>query len=294
MSSLLATPAPRAANVHSMAAHRAGRTVPHAVLRAIELMSERYSEPLTMNELAASVFVSTFHFSRIFAKATGVTPGRYLTAVRMVEAKRLLLTTTMTVSDIVCTVGYSSVGTFTTRFTQAVGMSPARYRDPQVHDMLLAIAPRFQHLPSPDVLEEPCSAHVARRQASDATVRARVELPAGGTTHLVIGVFDESVPQCAPVAWTSVRRTGTDTVTIPAVPAGRWHVLAAAESVGDRGERTLSVAARRPITVGGDAESHVRLRMRPLLPIDPPFAISLAGGDDPIAVAAAQRVAAAS
>jgi len=55
------------------------------------------------------MFVSPFHFSRIFAKTVGLTPGRYLTALRLFEAKRLLLSTSLTVSDVVCSVGYSSV-----------------------------------------------------------------------------------------------------------------------------------------------------------------------------------------
>ncbi len=94
------------------------RPMHQAVQRTIESMHARYSEPITLADLASEVFVSPFYFSRIFAKATGVTPCRYLTAVRLFEAKRLLLTTGMTVSDIVCSVGYSSVGTFTSRFTR--------------------------------------------------------------------------------------------------------------------------------------------------------------------------------
>src|SRR5439155_19448265 len=115
---------------------------------------ERYFEPITLSALAAEVYVSPFHFSRIFARATGVTPGRFLTAVRLFEAKRLLLTTSLTVSDIVCSVGYSSVGTFTSRFARAVGMTPTQYRDPEVGELLVASAPHFQRLPSLPALRD--------------------------------------------------------------------------------------------------------------------------------------------
>ncbi|MFD1151045.1 helix-turn-helix domain-containing protein, partial [Saccharothrix hoggarensis] len=124
-----------------------------AVRQAIACMHENYRETITLGRLAAEVFVSPFHFSRVFAKATGITPGRYLTAVRLFEAKRLLLTTSLTVSDIVCSVGYSSTGTFTSRFTRAVGMTPTQYRDPRVDEMLVALSPNLRRLPALPVLE---------------------------------------------------------------------------------------------------------------------------------------------
>src|SRR5207248_2862869 len=71
-----------------------------AVLTAIKLIQDRYFEPLTLAKLASEVFISRFHFSRMFADATGVTPGRFLTAVRLFEAQRLLLTPGMPAADV--------------------------------------------------------------------------------------------------------------------------------------------------------------------------------------------------
>ncbi|MEX5717411.1 helix-turn-helix transcriptional regulator [Geodermatophilus maliterrae] len=249
-----------------------------AVRRAIAAMHERYYEPITLTELAAEVFVSPFHFSRIFAKATGVTPGRYLTAVRMFEAKRLLLTSSLTVSDIVCTVGYSSVGTFTSRFTRAVGMTPSQYREPQVNDLLVAVAPHFQRLPSLEALRE-AGRGCAGKPRGHASITARIDLPGDlAPGNLLVGVFAEKIPQCGPVSFTGLQRTPSATVTLENVPPGRWLVLAAAEHPAPGGGTTLSFGSlRQSVTITGDESVPVRVRTHALQPIDPPIAITLAG-----------------
>lgn len=265
----------------SIASRQAERPMHMAVQRAIATMHERYHEPITLTDLAAEVFVSPFHFSRIFAKATGVTPGRYLTAVRLFEAKRLLLTSSLTVSDIVCTVGYSSVGTFTSRFTRAVGMSPSQYREPRVRDLLLAIAPHFQHLPSLAALRD-AGRGCAGKPRGNASITARIDLPGDRPPgDLLVGVFAESIPQCGPVAFTGLQRTRSATVTLENVPPGRWLVLAAAEHPAPGRGSVLSFGAlRQPITVTGDGSQSVWVRARALRPTDPPIAITLAARDD--------------
>jgi len=281
-------------NVRNLAAERVDRAVPQAVLEALRTITTRFAEPLTLDMLAAEVFVSPFHFSRVFAKATGTTPGRYLSAVRMFEAKRLLLTTDATVSDIVCAVGYSSVGTFTTRFTSAVGMTPSQYRDPGVRDLLLAVAPHFQQLPSRAALQAAAAAQSAEPDACSATVQVRAVLDDDlRPADLVVGVFADSVPQCAPVAWTAVSGTGTATVPVPGVPAGRWTVLAAAEHRRPDGSVVPLIGAlRSSFTIGDHEEALLRLRMRALRPSDPPFAVTFArAAERPLTPVAALRAA---
>ena len=72
-----------------------------AVQRAIRFIRENYSEPLSLDDIAGSAIMSRFHFCRIFAGATGVTPGRFLSAIRIYEAKRMLLNTAMNVTDVI-------------------------------------------------------------------------------------------------------------------------------------------------------------------------------------------------
>ena len=109
----------------------------HLVRHAVTTIRERFFEPLSLDDLAQSVRVSKYHFLRVFTRVTGVTPGRFLSAVRLHEAKRLLLSTSLTVADISAQVGYSSTGSFTRRFTESVGLSPTQYRK-----LSLACGPR--------------------------------------------------------------------------------------------------------------------------------------------------------
>src|SRR5215475_14067739 len=95
---------------------------------AISRMWESYGEPLSLSDIAKSAILSRFHFCRVFREATGVSPGRFLSPVRIYQAKRLLVSTSLSVTDISLAVGYNSLGSFTNRFTESVGASPTRFR----------------------------------------------------------------------------------------------------------------------------------------------------------------------
>src|SRR5215813_8881373 len=99
-----------------------------AVERVIAAMHANLGEQLTIDDMARVALFSKFHFSRIFLRVTGVSPGRFLAALRLEQAKRLLASTTFNVADISMHVGYTSVGTFSSRFTRSVGVSPTTYR----------------------------------------------------------------------------------------------------------------------------------------------------------------------
>jgi len=99
-----------------------------AVARAIIAMHENLGDHLTIDDLARSAMFSKFHFTRIFQRTTGLSPGRFLAALRLAEAKRLLVTTRFSVADIGHQEGYNSVGTFSARFSGSVGVAPTRYR----------------------------------------------------------------------------------------------------------------------------------------------------------------------
>jgi AraC-like DNA-binding protein len=84
-------------------------------------------EPLTVPELAAAAGLSPFHFVRQFAAVFGDTPHRYLTRVRLQEAKRLLAAGAP-VTDVCFDVGFSSLGSFSSRFHRDVGLSPREFQ----------------------------------------------------------------------------------------------------------------------------------------------------------------------
>lgn len=248
-----------------------------AVQQVISQMWARYFEPIKLHELASSVFVSPFHFLRIFAKATGVTPGRYLSAVRMFEAKRLLVTTSLTVSDIVCGVGYSSVGTFTTRFTQAVGMTPSQYREPDVGDLFVALGPRFGRVPAVDAVRGAESPIVHSGPPTRPSIVGTIVVPPEvAPANVFVGVFREPVPQCGPVAHQYLHEVGSSRIAIHNVPPGRWVLVAVAESKAGPGRPVLLSTQRLPVTVTPRGPARMRLTLRRPEPTDPPLAVSLA------------------
>ncbi|GAA3030555.1 Helix-turn-helix domain-containing protein [Actinokineospora globicatena] len=100
-----------------------------AVERVIADMRGRLAQSLTVDDMARVALFSKFHFSRVFHRHTGVSPARFLSTLRLAEAKRLLATTTLKVTDISARVGYRSPGTFSARFKTCVGASPTQYRE---------------------------------------------------------------------------------------------------------------------------------------------------------------------
>ncbi|GAA0639375.1 hypothetical protein GCM10010174_71820 [Kutzneria viridogrisea] len=103
-------------------------TSERAVARAIEYMFSNLREEVTVEDMARAAMFSKFHFTRLFRRVTGASPGRFLTAVRLQEAKRLLLSTPMSVIQVSRLVGYASVGTFGAKFSKSVGVPPSIYR----------------------------------------------------------------------------------------------------------------------------------------------------------------------
>lgn len=96
--------------------------------RARDLADRRYADPLDLDALAAAAGVSKYHFLRCFASVYGTTPARYLTERRIERAQDLLRATNLTVTEICMLVGFSSLGSFSARFTELVGMSPSAYQ----------------------------------------------------------------------------------------------------------------------------------------------------------------------
>lgn len=98
------------------------------LLRAKDLADARYREPLDVAALAGAARLSPAHFSREFRKAFGETPHQYLLTRRLERAASLLRTTDRSVAEICMSVGLRSVGSFTTSFGRAFGVTPTAYR----------------------------------------------------------------------------------------------------------------------------------------------------------------------
>ncbi len=96
--------------------------------RARDLMDRDYAEPLDVPALARAALMSAGHFSRQFRAAYGETPYSYLMTRRIERAKALLRQGDLSVTDVCLAVGCTSLGSFSSRFTELVGVSPSAYR----------------------------------------------------------------------------------------------------------------------------------------------------------------------
>jgi AraC-like DNA-binding protein len=96
--------------------------------RARDLMDREYASPLDVSALARAALMSPAHFSRQFRAAYGETPHAYLMTRRIERAKALLRLGELSVTDVCLAVGFSSLGSFSARFTELVGESPTAYR----------------------------------------------------------------------------------------------------------------------------------------------------------------------
>jgi len=96
--------------------------------RARDVMDRDYAMPLDVPALARVALMSPGHFSRSFRAAYGETPYSYLMTRRIERAKALLRQGDLTVTDVCIAVGCTSLGSFSSRFTELVGESPSAYR----------------------------------------------------------------------------------------------------------------------------------------------------------------------
>jgi AraC-like DNA-binding protein len=252
--------------------------VEHVVERVLITMRQRLGEQLTLDDLAEAAMFSKFYFARMFRRTTGLSPRRFLYALRLQEAKRMLVTTSLGVADISNRVGYNSVGTFTTRFTASVGVPPAVYR-------------RLRGNMASVLDAEPID------PAARGLITGRVEepagSPAGGLTW--ISLFRGPVPEGRPARCDILARPGR--WKFQHVPEGRWYVFGmalplptptplAAQDGTDQAEPHDSIMERHPamlgtsgpVQLGADAPSaEVTIRLRPMRAIDPPILAGLAG-----------------
>jgi AraC-like DNA-binding protein len=240
------------------------------VERAVRQMHDHFAEEICIEALAADADMSPFHFLRTFRRFTGVTPALFLSALRLQEAKRLLLTTDRSVTDICFDVGYNSLGTFTTRFTQQVGVSPARLRRLGSGFRLEALALAAERLAP------------GRPPAGATTVTGTVEAGAPHPAILFLGLFERPIPQQRPLACAILPTPGPFRLNAPGT--GRCFLFAAGLSFSaDPLDFLLSNRAIDQVAASGclTLRSHdgppppIHLRLRPLTALDPPLLVAL-------------------
>lgn len=249
----------------TVASHR------RAVERVITSARERLCEPISLQDMSRVAYLSTFHFNRVFHQITGLPPAKFISAMRLDEAKRLLLNTNRSITDISFEVGYNSLSTFTRRFTQRVGLGPREFR---------YLAERI----TPASVESLCAhyAELAGSATLHAAVEGFVESPKPVDGPIFVGLFQAHIPQSRPVGGALLTSTGA--FRIGPVPDGTYHLLAAAlprlaDTLGYLlpDSASLSVGAwNGPVIVQqGRAHGPFTIALRPMTLTDPPLLISL-------------------
>ncbi|WP_371687512.1 helix-turn-helix domain-containing protein [Micromonospora sp. KC721] len=230
-----------------------------AAERVIEFMHDNLGEQLTIDDMARAALFSKFHFSRIFQRATGLSPGRFLSALRLQRAKQLLVSTSLSVADVSLRVGYASVGTFSSRFTRSVGLSPTTYR------RLGGFTTRVPVEDGQAIVNRPAGRVQGRLTCAP-------ELPG---SRIFVGVFPDRIPEGRPVQCCILDRPGK--FVLDRVPAGVWHILAhsaAEEHTASPTTGTL-VGSHGPVVVRRDSVVEVEMTLQPMRIIDPPVLLAL-------------------
>jgi AraC-like DNA-binding protein len=102
--------------------------------RVRDRIDREYAQPLSVDDLARGVSMSAGHLSRQFKTAYGESPYSYLMTRRIERAMTLLRRRELSVTEVSLAVGCASLGTFSTRFTELVGISPSVYRGLAEHE----------------------------------------------------------------------------------------------------------------------------------------------------------------
>lgn len=233
------------------------------VSTAVGLLRADLGATLRLNELADALGYSPYHLTRVFRAVVGVPPGEFRTALRFDLAKRLLLVDGLSVTETCYEIGFDSLGTFSSRFSKLVGVSPAE----------------FQRLP--ELVHESTPDHVIVRSAGDTRALVR------GTVHtadcdgpVYVGLFPTSIAHSRPIVGTYLPRPGE--FELPAVPIGSYRLLAAGfPATADAIARLLP---DRRTQVGGSAQwvrvvtgtelIRADVRLRPLDPNEPPVLVA--------------------
>ncbi|HET8841826.1 MAG TPA: AraC family transcriptional regulator [Ktedonobacteraceae bacterium] len=243
-----------------------------AIQQAIAMMRNNFQNPLTLQDIASSVQFSSFHFNRIFRSITGIPPSVYLAALRIEEAKKLLLRTNLSVTSICFDVGYNSLGTFTTRFTQFVGATPTQFRQISRDEQLTSF---FQHWGNLKSL-----LGMFNQRSGKMAVEGSIEVPMPFDGLIFVGLFTSPIPQSAPVSCTVL--TGSGRYSLPASPEGKYYLFATAvqkeESFQTMLEATSFLRCAKPQALSvhsGKPTQFIDLQLHPMSWTDAPILIAL-------------------
>jgi len=237
-----------------------------SVERVISAMRGQLDQPMTLRELARIGFASPYHFNRTFRQITGIPPLQFLYALRLDAAKRMLTETEKKVIDICYEVGYSSVGTFTRRFADVLGVSPVRFRK------LTGDQTRSSTYTSVD-------GAISERPQPGVSLAGYVTAPSNFRGVVAVGLFTTRIPQGKPVSCAVVQTKGV--YEIENVPEGEFYLFAVGlKKPSDAPvyfdyETALRAGGQRIQISRNSVHGITSLDLRPPTPFDPPLLLVL-------------------
>ncbi|MHB1606037.1 MAG: helix-turn-helix transcriptional regulator [Leptospirales bacterium] len=241
---------------------------------AVRTMRRFLQTPPSIPELAEEARVTPWHFIRLFHRTVGIPPGEYLAALRIDYAKQLLLGTPERVTDICFDLGFSSLGSFTSRFTALVGVSPVSFR---------RLADDFSSKKLENQLERQ---ERWLRSPSEKGIRGVIKTPGPFSGPIFIGLFPKPIPERFPKA--SILLMGPGPFRIPhAAPEG--FLMAA--GIGSSHDPAAYLVPNECLLVGvlplgeDSDQDRLEIHLRPPKPLDPPILVALLaclGRPDPI------------
>lgn len=139
--------------------------------RARDHVDRHYADPLELQGLARVAGLSKFHFHRLFTATYGITPAAYVSRRRVERAQDLLRATTFSVTEVCHAVGFTSLGSFSTRFKQVTGETPRQFQQrwgaaaPRIPGCYVLMAGLVERRPAPPPPVAPVESKQARRSA---------------------------------------------------------------------------------------------------------------------------------
>lgn len=231
-------------------------------------------EPLSLARLAKQIAYSPYHFTRIFKEQTGLSPVYYVSALRLQKAKDLLLHTQLSIRDIGLEIGQQSLGTFTTRFTERVGVTPAQFRNSQQEAEHL-----FHSLQQMSNWNDPASSYFPFPKDT-AVIQGTVHSAVPFEGVILIGLFPKPIPEGLPIHGTLLRSLGEFCFTN--VQPGTYYLMATSVAWGMQAldfllpTQTLRTRSKEPIIVQPfSSVPHQQVVLHPPRIDDPPIMVSI-------------------
>jgi len=236
-----------------------------AVRRVINSIRERLDESISLEKMAAVAYMSRFHFNRTFREVTGLPPRRFLSALRVQAAARMLLDTDHSVTEICLDVGYNSLGTFIRRFAGVLGVSPMRLR-------------KMRQSAAGNLLQHGAANTQPAPAKSNPSITGVIRAPASFSGPIFIGLFATPMPKGVPLACAILYSPGS--FQIARVPRGHYYLFAVGlpwpDSVSDFFRHDFALrGGGEQVCVDKDVVECEEFCLRPAMPTDPPILVNL-------------------